>query len=582
MNDIGAGQPASLELSFDDDPRVVAEQARDDYATHVVPLTARLPRWKLTMASWALLSALFYLYISVTIAQNVGSADALIGMMLAVILYGSVNAFFTRRAIDNGLTVGLLSRRIFGRAGAILASLIFGVTTIYYAVFEGSIIAVALQHHLAPASDLRIWYLVTVIYALPLVAGGVQKRLDRVNGWLLPLYVIGLAALVVAAGVQHGFSTEFLRLPPRAELSVPGWLWAFCVYLGVVVNVMVAVDYSRFGRPEDKEFHSWVTFGPLFNFLIFVVDGLAGIFLMATAFPGLDASESGVADAILSLGGGLGLLFIVISQTRINTANYYLASINLEGFAARAFGVRWPRLAWVAIAGILVFAMMLTNVFSYLLTALAWQGVAVTAWVAIAGTHLALHRAERHGPEFRSGRVPAVLPGAGAWAVATLFGIALLQFGQAGSWYVVSAPLLIAVMAAVLYVAIDRSGGTRLLRQGPDLRDEVRDPWRTWVKCHACQRSYIAIEMDRNPASEQQAICAGCAEADLEYLEAARNEARAARRSARSSGPDTPSRIMPLRSGGEQAETPDISIDNICDHKQHQLSYDGRKSDASG
>ena len=52
-----------LKVSFHDDPRVLAEQSAEDYSRHVVPLAARSSRWSLAMASWSVLSALFYLYI---------------------------------------------------------------------------------------------------------------------------------------------------------------------------------------------------------------------------------------------------------------------------------------------------------------------------------------------------------------------------------------------------------------------------------------------------------------------------------------------------------------------------------------
>ena len=162
---------------------------------------------------------------------------------------------------------------------------------------------------------------------------------------------------------------------------MPGWLWAFIVYMGICVNMMVTAEFARFGKPEDKSFHGVVTFGPVFYFALYIVNGLAGIFIMETVFPGLKASEQGIAEAILRASGGLGLLFIIVSQTRINTANYYMASLNMAGFTARGLGLRWPRAVWVIFVGVCVFLLMLTNVFSYLLKALAWQGVAVTSWL---------------------------------------------------------------------------------------------------------------------------------------------------------------------------------------------------------
>ena len=50
----------ALQVSYEDDPQVVAEAAVDDYALHVVPLTWRVSRGKLMMAYWGVMSAMFY------------------------------------------------------------------------------------------------------------------------------------------------------------------------------------------------------------------------------------------------------------------------------------------------------------------------------------------------------------------------------------------------------------------------------------------------------------------------------------------------------------------------------------------
>jgi hypothetical protein len=63
-----------------------------------------------------------------------------------------------------------------------------------------------------------------------------------------------------------------------------------------------------------------------------------------------------------------------ISQTRINTANYFLASENLSAFASRVFKLDLPRYVWVILSGALAFLLMLTDVLSYLLK--AWPGKA--------------------------------------------------------------------------------------------------------------------------------------------------------------------------------------------------------------
>jgi amino acid transporter len=75
----------------------------------------------------------------------------------------------------------------------------------------------------------------------------------------------------------------------------------------------------------------------------------------------------------------------------------------------------------------LAFLFMLTNVLSYLLKALAWQGVFVTAWVAIALVYIALHRNSPSLPEVRRVGVRRFSGGALAWTTASVVGIALTE-----------------------------------------------------------------------------------------------------------------------------------------------------------
>ena len=78
-----------------------------------------------------------------TLALKYGARNAIIGMALSVVCYGIVNGIISRYAIRTGLSVALFSRKLFGTSGAALATLIFFATAIYYAVFEGAVIAVA-------------------------------------------------------------------------------------------------------------------------------------------------------------------------------------------------------------------------------------------------------------------------------------------------------------------------------------------------------------------------------------------------------------------------------------------------------
>ncbi len=123
-----------------------SSQTGQDPAHHPVSTEARMGRLSLTMAWWAVCSAMFYIVVGASLALSFGARNALIGMVLSVISYGLVNSVLSRFAIRSGLSVALFSRLLFGSTGACLATLIFFSTAIYYAVFEGSVIAVALNH----------------------------------------------------------------------------------------------------------------------------------------------------------------------------------------------------------------------------------------------------------------------------------------------------------------------------------------------------------------------------------------------------------------------------------------------------
>jgi cytosine/uracil/thiamine/allantoin permease len=143
-----------------------------DYTNRPVPREGRMGPLALTMAFWSCCSAMFWIVVAATLANVYGTTNALIGLILTIITYAAVNAVITRYAVRTGLSVSLFSRLLFGRTGSALATLIFAATAIYYAVFEGSVIALA-GTFLYPALDYKIAALLVVLYSVPLVFGSV-------------------------------------------------------------------------------------------------------------------------------------------------------------------------------------------------------------------------------------------------------------------------------------------------------------------------------------------------------------------------------------------------------------------------
>lgn len=150
----------------------------------------------------------------------------------------------------------------------------------------------------------------------------------------------------------------------------------------------------------------------------------------------------------------MALIFVWITQTRINSANYYLATVNMQAFFDR-LGIRFAKAVWAVAVGLIVLAMMVsTDVFEYLLDALSYQGIFVTGWVAIALVHiLSPHYRRLVGTEvvYEAARVPLVNPaGLVAWIVGAGTGLTMVLADAGATW----APVVTVALSAGIYAAL--------------------------------------------------------------------------------------------------------------------------------
>lgn len=532
MTDNHSGPPgiAPLDITHQDDPKVLEKAGAEDYSLHAVPLSWRSSRGSLSMAWFALMSAMFFVVVGSTVTLAVGTVDTLIGLGLSVVVYGVISDVASRYANRSGTSVALFSRAVFGQIGAAFAAGLFGLTITWYAVAEGAIVALALHEYFG-GPPMAIWYLIVVAYQAPLVMRGVRVWLDKINGVLLPLYVLGLIASVIWAISEVGYSNDWLTYEPVQQVvtSVPGWWFTFTVYMGVWVVVMMAWDYARFGRNEDAKFNGRISFGMPFYLMTLLINSLVGIFLAHSIAIEGELSEASAIVAIVGLMGFWGALWVWASQTRINTANFYLASSNWQNFFARAFHLVLPRTVWLVVVAVVVYLLMLTDVLSWLLKALTYQGVVIVGWVAIVMTHIAWSHIRKIKPnqtEFRPGRVPLVNPaGMSAWLISSVVGIVLVAF--AGDFGAIWAPPITCVLAAGIYALsiMFAKESWFIMRRPHDPRTEVDDCWEARVRCGYCQNAYIAYEMDRDPSNGHEPICLACASDHTRFLQSARAEA---------------------------------------------------------
>ncbi|MBU8867806.1 purine-cytosine permease family protein [Paenarthrobacter aromaticivorans] len=496
-----------LKLSTVDDPRVVERQLHEEYTNHFVPTSARLGKWGVFSGWSSIASAMAFLYYGALSASLVGVQQAIIGIVLVVIAYSILGSKSAREAIRWGLNSTLLARELFGYRAAALAPLLVASAGVYYAVFESSVLAVALQSFFR-VWDVRVWYAIVIAGMLPLMLGGMQTWLNKLNGISLPVYFFGILAAVITAGFRFGWEGNWSGFEPTPLSGIPGWLTVFILYMGVWILFPDTQDAARFGQPVDAKFHEKVSFGWIFYLVAYLFNGLAGIFIVALAAPQDSVTESGVVRGVIAALGVIGLIVIIVSQVRINSANFYFASVNMERFVAHFSRRNLSRRTWVIVLLGLVFVLMFTNVFSYIALALAWQAVLVVSWVGIMIVHWLLDRNKE--PEFRPARLKAVAPGFGVWVVSSVLGIMLLQFPMQLPTLSALAPLISLAFSMLLYLAIRKAGLTARRSGAADaVRTQVSDLWGTRVGCDGCGLNYVAFEMDTTRSGDR-ALCLDC------------------------------------------------------------------------
>jgi purine-cytosine permease-like protein len=406
-----------------------SEVADLDFSERPVPPEGRMPKINLMMAWWGVCSAIFYMVVAAAMARTYGTTNALIGIVLTIIAYGIINGVISRYSMKTGLTVALFSKVLFGHFGAVVATLIFFATALYYAVFEGYVMALVLAEWSGNMS-MAVATAIVVVSGIALIFGSVQHWLDKFNGVLLPVYVIGMLIAVGMAIAEFGYPSGWLTHVPEGGASPWGWLHTFAYYMGVWVLMMFTFDYARFGHEKDATFHSRITFGIPFYAMTFLFSGIVGI-LLDSMIPTDGLSEASIVLGLLELMGFGGLLLVWVTQSRINTANFYLATVNFESFIRRVTGVKISKVVAGCVIGVIAYVLMMADVFSYILQALAYQGVFVVAWVGVALAHILSktyqNRFDSH-VELDNDYIPAFNPcGLVAWCGAALIGIVVMN-----------------------------------------------------------------------------------------------------------------------------------------------------------
>jgi signal transduction histidine kinase/CheY-like chemotaxis protein/purine-cytosine permease-like protein len=507
----------------------VANESLEDYALRYTPRHFR--KWsefQVANTAFGATSFLALEAIGSAIALSYGFSNALWAILIVGLITFLTGLPISYYAARYGVDMDLLTRGAgFGYIGSTLTSLVYATFTFIFFALEAAILALALQMLLG--WPLSLCYLLSSLVVIPLVMFGITL-ISRLQAWSQPIW-IGLFVLPFAcvAWQEPQRFGEFTQLSGRVSGS-SGFDALMCgaaatVAFALVVQIGEQVDYLRF-LPEKTPANQrrwWAAVlvaGPGW-----IVPGmlkmLGGAFLaflvLQHEVPADKAVEptqmylvafshvfSDVRWALAAM-----VLFVVVSQLKINVTNAYAGSLAWSNFFARLTHSHPGRVVWLVFNVLIAVLLMTLGVFAALERVLGLYSNVAIAWVGALVADLVINKPLGLSPrhiEFRRAYLYDINPvGLGAMGLAAVLAVVAYSglLGEAAQAYAPFIALATSMIASPLLAWWTR-GRYYLARSDPSRWQPGES-----VRCSVCENSFESEDMASCPAYGAP-ICSLC------------------------------------------------------------------------
>ena len=525
----------------------VANETLEDYALRYTPRTFR--KWsemRVANTAFGAVSFLALEAIGGAIALNHGFSTALWAILVVGIITFLTGLPISYYAAKYGVDMDLLTRGAgFGYLGSTLTSLIYATFTFIFFALEAAIMALALE--MLFGWSLPVCYVISSLVIIPLVTHGITL-ISRLQTWTQPLW-LGLWVLPFIAVAWHKPEAyvEFTQLAGRATGDSDfHWLafgMAATVAFSLIVQVGEQVDFLRFLPEKTKENRvRWWT-AVLVAGPGWIVPGmlkmLAGAFLAYLALQREVPVEHAIEPTQMYLAGfsevfgspavalWVTVLFVIVSQVKINVTNAYAGSLAWSNFFARLTHSHPGRVVWLVFNVIIAVLLMTLGVFGALERVLGLYSNVAIAWVGALVADLVINKPLGWSPkgiEFKRAYLHDLNPvGLGA----TLLGAGVAVPAHAGLF----GPLLVP-WAPFIALALSLVAAPAIAWWTKGRYYLAREPHKHWragqmVKCSVCENTFEAEDMATCPAYDAP-ICSLCCTLESRCHDRCKTRSRAA------------------------------------------------------
>lgn len=507
----------------------VANETLEDYALRFTPRSFRKwSEWRVANTAFGAAAFLVLEAVGATMLIEAGFINAFWGILatgLIIFLLGLPVCVMSAR---HGLDMDLLTRGAgFGYIGSTITSLIYASFTFIFFALEAAIMAYALElaFGLPPA-----WgYLVCALVVIPLVTHGVTW-INRLQAWTQPLWLFLLVlpyAFVLAEepdalrglvhyGGERGHGTAFDFQLFGAALSIG---------IALVTQLAEQVDYLRFmpvkTAANRRRWWAAVMLGGPGWVVPGVLKMLGGALLAWLALRNAVPAERAIDPNQMYLIGfshvfdntslaiAATVVFVIVSQLKINVTNAYAGSLAWSNVFARLTHSHPGRVVWVVFNCLIALMLMELNVFQAIGQVLGLYSNIAISWMAAVVADLVINKPLGLSPaglEFKRSNLYDINPvGLGAMAIASALSIGAFAglFGGEVAPYASFIALAGAFVFSPL-IAWATAGRYYLVRPVAVSPAGV---------CVVCERPYEGEEMAHCPAY-QGPICSLCCSLD--------------------------------------------------------------------
>ena len=383
--------------------RYVANQTLEDYSLRYTAKHVR-KNDALTVSNVAL-GSISFLALEV-IGANIAIFYGLNHLFLAL-LFGMLIIFFVSKpiaeyAVKYNVDIDLLTRGAgFGYLGSSITSLVYASFTFIFLAFEATILANLL--YMAIKVPLWIGYFVSALIVIPLILNGFTF-INKFQRYTQPLWAILQLLSIIGAVLllkESSFSIDCITYEDNFNILYFGY--SLSILMALISQIGEQVDYLRFMPQKTSKNKRKYNFGLLvagpgwiiLGGLKILIGALIGVYLLRQGMPYVQATDPNymylamfarICGSNPYYASGLALsicvLFVILSQIKINMTNGYAGSIAWSNFFSRLTHTHPGRVVWVFFNVIIAYILMNYGIYAisssvlniYSIVAMAWCG----------------------------------------------------------------------------------------------------------------------------------------------------------------------------------------------------------------